>query len=920
MFSVALANAACTGYAGGNWDIDAADICANSSEIIHLSGNLTVNGVLHLTSVTLIANTTYNGSIGVIVNAGGSLKLNDTDGDASTTNDAFNLTANNSVYRLKFESYGGLIMTHGFVSHIGFSNHDNLINNFGIALFSNYSNFTYNTFSNMYTGVFPGSDDSQISFTNLSYNTFNNIDATSIRLQNGTNSTIEGNLISANAGFAAIYLSYGSHYNRVINNSFSSLSGIGVNVYLSDFNTIENNAFQGGTRGIEIEAAHNNTVTNNTVNASTLASMAVYDSENSTIQNNTFSFSTYDGAYLNNASYGYLLYNVIENNSRYGIYEYYSTNNQMFANTIRYNADDGIAVYYSNYSTILANSVILPSTTASADTAGIHLYAGYYNVLDTNSITKAARQLGIGTSIDSEAELSSNRIYGNNTVNAKEVRYFGASEYACPDDASIAIGDSNTSAIYVVGCDNVTVADGTISNGDGIALYFTNNSRVDNATVNDSWTGAFYYRTENCTLTDSTLYNNTYGAYSSFNLNLTMQRNAVTDVTVGFYHFASLLGEFSFNNVTLADAPALYLLLSIENNFSYNNFTNSLYGAYLDLVSISNTFEANNFSYNSIAGVYLGNAESNVFINNDVAFNNNGYSFYYLQNDIRLDNTIWNDRVYNNTVGVYLNNASGNNFTGVLFDNNSFHAEFNASLGNYIANSTFATHLTNQTRSNNSASDTLLNNTGVDAASLGFEDSLSNVTLAYFVNVNVLSWADHSALSAAVSVTSQASQPLYSFTSPGSNVITPVYLAQMASPVNYTPHSFTASRSGFTPATESVSVDPDETVTIYLVQLSTGTGSSAASTPSPTPTPSPAATATASPTATIEAAAPTPTYAATPSPTVTEPPAPSTASYPTATPTGQVKVEEEQDFTLILIALIIVAAIVYWLWKSFKKY
>ncbi len=917
-----LSHAACTGYAGGNWVIGVADNCANSSETIYLSGNLTVSGVLNLTNVTIIANTTYNGSIGLTVNAGGSLKLNDTDDSMATTNDASNLTANNSVYRLKFESYGGLVITHSLVSRIGFSNNGNTINNFGIALFSNYSNFTYNNFSYMFAGIYPGSDDSQIAFTNISYNYFNSIDATAVRLQNGTNSTIEGNQINANAGFTAIYLSYGSHYNRVVNNSFSSLSGIGVDAYLSNFNTIENNTFQGGTQGIKLDNAHNNTVTNNTANASTLTCIAVYDSENATVQNNTFSFATYDGAYLNNASYCYFNYNTIENNSQYGIYDYYGVGNTLFANIIRYNTNNGIAVYNSNYSTLSNNSIILPASTASVETAGVYIYSGYYNVLDNNTITKAAKQLGIGTSIGSKTELSSNAIYGNNTVNAKQVRYFGMSEYACPDHASVFIGNVNTSAITLVGCNNVTIADGSISNGDGIALYFTNNSRVNNATVNYSWAGALYYNTENCTVTNSTLYNNTYGVYSSLNLNLTAQRNAITNTTTGVYSFVSLLSEFSYNNITLSDTHALYSLLSIGNNFSYNNFTNSQYGTYLDLVSTGNTFQSNNFSYNSVAGVYLSDAKSNIFRNNAVAFNNNGYSFNYSQNSVSLNNTIWNDRVYNNTVGVYFNNASGNNFTGVLFDNNSFHAEFNASLGNYITNSTFATHLTNQTRSNNSASDTLLNNTGVEVASLGFEDSLSNATIAYFVDISVLNWATHAALSAAVSVTGQASQPLYSLTSPRSEAITPVYLAQMNSPVNYTPHSFAASLSGFSPATESVSVGPDESVIIYLAQSSAGASSSTTtSTPSPTPTPSPAVAVTPSPIATLEAATPTPhAVTAAPSTTVTEPPTPS-ISYPSAIPTEQAKVELEQDLSLVLIIILVLVAIAAWLiYKSSKKH
>ncbi|MFH0835815.1 MAG: hypothetical protein V1834_01495, partial [Candidatus Micrarchaeota archaeon] len=107
-----LVCAACGGYSGtGDWVINAGDDCANVSETIVIAGNITVDGTLNLTDVVLVFNTTYNGSNAITVGATGALKLNDTDGDPSTVNDATNITANNSIYHIKFESFGGLVVT-----------------------------------------------------------------------------------------------------------------------------------------------------------------------------------------------------------------------------------------------------------------------------------------------------------------------------------------------------------------------------------------------------------------------------------------------------------------------------------------------------------------------------------------------------------------------------------------------------------------------------------------------------------------------------------------------------------------------------------------------------------------------------------------------------------------------------------------
>ncbi len=912
-----VAGALCTGYTTGNWMIDAGDICANASETIYLTGNLTVNGVLNLTDVTLVANTTYNGSISITVGATGSLNLNDTDGLMSTTNDACNITANNSLYRFKFESYGGLNITHSFVSYVGFSNNDNTINNFGIALFSNYSNVTYNNFSNMYTAVYPGSDSSWISFTNISYNDFSNIDAVAIRLQNGTNSTIEGNWIAYNAGFTAIYLSYGSHYNNVINNSFAVLTGLGVNAYLSDYNTIKNNTILGGTEGIKIEASHNSTLTNNTVLGSTTACIAAYDSENATIQNNTLGLSTSYGIYLNNATYALIQYNAVENGLRYGIYEDYSTNNTVFANTITQNADDGIAISFSNYTTVLNNSITLPVLTLTVGTAAIYVYDGYYNVLNNNTITKAAEQLGIGSDISDQTEFLSNLAYGNNTINAKQIRHFGVSEYACPNDASVVIGDLNTSSIIVAGCNNVTIADGMISNGDIIAFYFTNNSRINNATVNDSWAGAAAYYSENCSINNSTFSNNSYGMISNVATNTTMKNNSVTNTTLGAMWFVSTFGEFSYNNVNSSDTAALYAILSTANNFSYNNLTNNSFGAFIIADSDGNLFEANNLSYNSVAGAYVYTSKSNVFVNNDLAFNADGYWLTYAANNAYMNASIFNDRIYNNTRGIYVDNASGNNFTSVTFDNNSFHVEFNASNNNYVVNSTFGAYLTNQTLSNNSAYDVLLNNTGVDATKLGFEDATSNVTVSYFVNVAVRSAATGGVLAATVTATSQNGVPLYTLTSPAYR-ITPAYIAAQT-PVNYTPHTFTASLAGYSSNTAGAIITADTTVTIYLTLLA---GGSSGYTPSPTPTPTPTPSPSITPTQTEEPgtpATPTPTPEPTKRIQVTAP-----AAAATLSPTTQAPVQEETpgsgDWVPIAAVLVVAAAAASWVaWKALKK-
>ncbi|NIP35191.1 MAG: hypothetical protein GWN18_09595, partial [Thermoplasmata archaeon] len=109
--------------ASGDWVVS--DTTVVSDQTVDLHGDLTVTatGSLTLTNVTLRLHLNNNGEHGIEVQTGGSLVIQDGDGDASTTDDASTVTAQptSRSYHFKVRSGTTLRISNSFVTRCGYT-------------------------------------------------------------------------------------------------------------------------------------------------------------------------------------------------------------------------------------------------------------------------------------------------------------------------------------------------------------------------------------------------------------------------------------------------------------------------------------------------------------------------------------------------------------------------------------------------------------------------------------------------------------------------------------------------------------------------------------------------------------------------------------------------------------------------------
>ncbi|MFH1424262.1 MAG: NEW3 domain-containing protein [archaeon] len=99
LFVAQAAYANCTYSGTGDWIIDSTESCANTSEVITLNGNLTINGELNFTNVTLKVNATTQGGFKIFLN-GSTTKFNVFGGSNITNESAansYNITVDNGT-------------------------------------------------------------------------------------------------------------------------------------------------------------------------------------------------------------------------------------------------------------------------------------------------------------------------------------------------------------------------------------------------------------------------------------------------------------------------------------------------------------------------------------------------------------------------------------------------------------------------------------------------------------------------------------------------------------------------------------------------------------------------------------------------------------------------------------------------------
>jgi len=406
------------------------------------------------------------------------------------------------------------------------------------------------------------------------------------------------------------------------NNSQGALFAYTENSRIENVTASSNNC-----DGIYLYSSSNNALTNNTANSNNGGGIWLEYSSNNTLTDNDVSYNSC-GIGLSSSSNNALTNNTVNSNDDPGIHLYSSSNNTLTDNDVSYNGG-GIWLEYSS------NNALTNNTVNSNDDPGIYLYSSSNNTLAGNTMSGNTCNFGVyGSSL---SEYTQN-IDTSNVVDGKPIYY-----WVDQKDRQI---PSNAGFVGVVNGTNITVRDLKLTNNSQGALFaYTENSRIENVTVNSNgYGGIVLSSSSNNTLFNNTASNNSCGIGLSSSSNNTLTNNTVNSNDDSGIHL------FSSSNNTLTDNDVSYNGGGIELEYSSNNAltnntadSNSNCGIHL-YSSSSNNITCNWVHGNDWSGFYLtgGSTDNNISYNNIIIAGGYEYQFKnYQSDDVNATNNWW---------------------------------------------------------------------------------------------------------------------------------------------------------------------------------------------------------------------------------------------------------------------------------------
>jgi parallel beta-helix repeat protein len=328
-----------------------------------------------------------------------------------------------------------------------------------------------------------------------------------ILLEDSNNITLANNSVDSNE-FGGIYLFYSSsvrlknnkmmnnnqgiviigdakeHYNHSIDES-NTVNGKPVKYYFENCPTIIENQ---NITHLTLAFCSNVIVRYNEITDGDWVYLAfVKDSE---IYSNKVS-NTRRGIYLLSSS-NITIYNNSVSSNILGIYFYNSSGNTIKNNIINSNTY-GIYLVYSHNNTLTNN-------TANSNSFGIYLSLSNNNMLtDNNMINNYLMNLVVS---GGEKEDYNNSIDTSNVIDNIPVRYY----YKNCDD--LMIENQELKHLTLVDCENVTVRNISMSNGDMIKLIFTNDSKIYSNYISNNYYGIKMENSSDNNITANIICNN----------------------------------------------------------------------------------------------------------------------------------------------------------------------------------------------------------------------------------------------------------------------------------------------------------------------------------------------------------------------------------------------------------------------------
>ncbi len=629
-------------------------------------------------------------------------------------------------------------------------------------------------------------DSSSITLAN---NTCNLNKAEGINLNSSISNTLANNTLSNNDCYGIQFYSSGS--NKLINNTISDNGWDGLRLYSSTSNTlINNNASKNNKSGFKLFNSNSNTLANNTGQSNKESGFKLFNSFNNMLNNNIAHNNQNYGLELVNSNVNMLINNTALNNNESGLKLFNSNSNTLANNTAQSNKESGFKLYnsYNNmlnnniahnnqnsglelansHSNTQANNIALNNnesglklTSSCSNTItnnnvsdndyGIYLWDSRNNLLSNNYCTNNTDGIKLN--------YSSDNIMNNNTCNFNS--FDGISNYHSSFNIiSNNYCNSNNNGIYISSSKLITMRNNTCNFNDnnGLNLYKINldvsinqSDEIifyDNFSTDKGWTGygkAEWERgpaqsgardpaNDHTPTSDKYIIGNDIGGAYSNGISKTFW---LTSPSINCLGWTNIHFEF-------------YRWLEIENSFwdkAYIGVYNGVKWKYIwshsgenyiwdkqwKLISFNVSAYADNNpafrirfglgptdSSNSYAGWSIDDVQITGFLSKP--------EVYHFRNNTYNSNLNDGIRIYNsNQISLLENNLNNNNLGVNITSGSSNCSIINTSVMNSTA---FDIRFTNDSHA------TALNCT-LNWFNINYADSASNLTVKWFMHVNV---------------------------------------------------------------------------------------------------------------------------------------------------------------------------------------
>jgi parallel beta-helix repeat protein len=296
---------------------------------------------------------------------------------------------------------------------------------------------------------------------------------------------------------------------------------------------------------------------------------------------------------------------------------------------------------------------------------------------------------------------------------------------------------------------------------------------------------------------------------------LTVSNSSATEGFIGIFSDYSSMSTIMNVNASIA-AGGVYLNsssdITLDNITVYNNISGQTWGIYLENTNDS-TIENSLLAGNGAAAISLQNSNYNTVMNNTVTGNANGT---IVNNSAMFNDFILNDVSSNNFFGYSFDNSADsntisrddilNNIVGISVSDSSDVLAVNCTLSNTLNDFS--------TRSDGHA---VALNTSFDEATSYYDDLLSDLTVQWFLDVQVVNDVFAPLAGADVFVDDSTGTQVYNSTTMGKMtdaqgflrwIVATEYVEDQATKVLYTPHNSSAlwmGKSGFNQSVINVS-------------------------------------------------------------------------------------------------------------------